>query len=574
MDSLLRTGSMTRFLIALLLASSSNFDTSAQQQIQPCDPPKVLNSLRSHIRPGSIPYDVSITPNGQLAFVHSTTAGGSRSTVFDLSTGNFVTEMSTPSFIWGYNSKSFAISDTRAVFIGSQGGNSISIKVYSISYSPLSISLLRSYTISGTALDPIGQAHDVKITPDGRRGVVVGARRILVFDLQNPTASSIWTFSGGEIASCSPLFFYTDPLGNTLGDVPINSVQVTNSRAVIQLNSRVSTCGDIPQPSVFIIDLAPTIPQLVLTDPLGPSLQVGTPCVPRWANDIAITPNGNFAVAGGSRSLALYDLTSNSRVALLSDTTTQSGHSGGLYKGFAPVTQPSPFGSNVRSLAITNNYLIAPSDLDGISVYSIGSLGMNRVQYTPFIGAHDIELNENMSRAVVRARSGIHTINLLATPAPTVTTVFTNGDPRGSLTQFTSRSVATALTSARALLIRTVPNTLSGTGSGIATIINTQTGTSPGFLASGKEFLFDDMNDRMVDVAANGNYGFIRAADSTNDLIGINICSGKSMGTFNLVGDCSGVDHMEITSNRVITVSGTGDFALVPLNLYVDIFSY
>jgi hypothetical protein len=101
-------------------------------------------------------------------------------------------------------------------------------------------------------------------------------------------------------------------------------------------------------------------------------------------------------------------------------------------------------------------------------------------------------------------------------------------------------------------------------------IINTNTATVT-HLAT---VLFDDGDDLLADITRAGSFVFVRGSDSDNDLLGFNACTGQSMGSFNLDGVCRGVDHIEATGSRVITISEATSGAPPGVGGYVDIFQY
>jgi hypothetical protein len=76
--------------------------------------------------------------------------------------------------------------------------------------------------------------------------------------------------------------------------------------------------------------------------------------------------------------------------------------------------------------------------------------------------------------------------------------------------------------------------------------------------------------ERLVDLRAVGSFAFVRASNvgAGPDFFGFDTCNGNSMGSFDLAGDCQGVDHLEATSSRVFTVSETATGG------QVDVFSY
>ena len=548
---------------SITLAASGLIGTILVQPLSAqtaCQPHKTLSSSAS-FTVNTKPEDLAVTPNGRFAIVRGN-GQGSRVLAFDLLSNVLVTISGTFSGlgVHAHDADVVEVTNTRAITIGSEivgvgtVENRTYVDIFALATSPsVSVSVLRSYTFTD-----FGEAHDIAITPDGTKAVVTGDRRIRVFDLLSPGASPLAVFN----VSGSPRWAFIDGNDVLWTDVPADSVQVTNDVAIVQYAQTVSACGSRPQPIVYLLDLN-DLSAVALTDDLGADLVAFDGCDGRWPHDLAISPDGSRAVAGGVKSLALYDLTSMTRIDWTGGES--GGRAGGLFQTISQTTAggfpPVNYGTVVDSVAISDSHVVAIADQGGAVIYEIGGGTLNPVQTIAHNGVHDVAILSNGSVAVAHTRNSTHLIDL-TTSTPLVTTLAdaAGSDARGSTNAFVSDSALLTVTPARCVTI----NTQAGGSTGSLQIVN----TSNGSVVAGPSISLNDSLDRLVDLRAVANFVFVRASDSSSDLFGFNTCTGASMGSFNLGGQCKGVDHLEATSTRVITTSesATGGF--------VNIFSF
>jgi hypothetical protein len=542
---------------------------TASSQIA-CPPNKTL-SLKGHFQVDTKPEDLMVTPDGRVAIVRGN-SDGERVLAFDLISGNNIT-------IGGafggqgahaHNADVVAVTNERAVAIGSVVGagsfneNKTHVEVFEIlATTPPQVNVKWSFTFTDN-----GQAHDVAITPDGTKAVVASAQRIRVFDLYAPTQASA-LLTEATVAG-APRWTFTDGVGTPWSDVSADSVEVNDGFAVVQFAySNNQLCpGSGPLPVVHIVDMNGISP---VADLIGNELASNPNLEPVrcniWPHDLAITPNGDIAVAGGIQYVAHYDINSQFRDYLGTGVTGE--RAGGLFQTTSQPTAGSPtivYGSCVDSIAMNDSWLVTGADFGGVDVYDVG--GMNLLGSIQENGMHDVAILPGGDKAVVHTRQNTHVITLQY-PAPTVVSHAdpSNFDPRGSSQAFVSDSVAIRGGTAPRCVSITSSTTASGVMKGSVSIIN----TSSGALVATRSVDFDSAGDRLVDLVLVGNYAFIRASDSENDLVSINTCTGTKMQSINLSGQCRGVDHLEATNSRVITISQNPPG--VPGG-FVDIFSY
>ena len=505
-----------------------------------------------------------MTPDGKVAIVRGNQEGD-RLFAFNLLAGTMISISNNPQTQGADNfiADSVKVTNTRAIVVGSSffspTDSRTFVDILAIDTGVPSVAALQHYEFVD-----LGTVNDVAITPNGQKAVVTGDQRIRVFDLNNPLPTPYQS----HVVEGGPWWTFTDASLVDWTDITADSVEVTNERAIVQF-AKMPPAND-----PFCPKLRPIVHILNLTSPQGalathdffPDLS----CTDRWPHDLAIDADYGLGIAVGVESLALYDIQGQFLwPPVLSNQSTPIGHGGSLFKTALQVSASFPIQhrSTVDSVVISPYWgdaiVIFPTQ---ITVYDISSFTLNPILAVSLNEhAHDVALSGNGTKAGIRMENSCVVMNLVPRP-PTSFTVPSSGQPFGSPHAFVADSVALSDSPPRAVFIA---NSVSLTGFGRLQVINSINGTSIGTVS----VALDSATDRLVDVAVKGRYAFVRGSNSQKDFIAVDTCDATLLATFDLDGECMGLDHLEIAGNRVITVSENLSGGGITRG-FVDIFSF
>lgn len=258
-----------------------------------------------------------MTPNGRLAIVRGHAPGNDRIdgiTVVDTSTGNKLPlQGSHPNTgLGGYRNPSDFVQATnsRAILIGGRDTDTIpgedttyvDVLAFDMATTPPTVTCISHHELGGPS-QPAGRVSDVEITPDETFAIVNSRNWIHVVRLSDGSiAQGFYLYAAPYAGYCEPGF-------------QADSVATTDTTAVVT-TTRLETSGAVTKSRVwvYLIDLSeaqdPAVQfehNLSYSDTFDP--------VDYDPHDLAITPNGQFAVVAASEVVGVYDLTSKTFLA-------------------------------------------------------------------------------------------------------------------------------------------------------------------------------------------------------------------------------------------------------------------
>jgi len=344
--------------------------------------------------------DVALTPDGRLAVLRMTSAN-TIAVVRSLDTGAEVARYQTNATIGsGPSSDSVAVTDTRAVVVGSD------VQVLDLSV-PGTARLAEHF--------PGEFSHDVAIDPLGRFACVRGGAAVQVIDL----------------ATGALLLDAASP--NVLGTNAVDSIAVTADHAVA-LEERNG------QTTVLIIELAPALggPPRVVYQSVPSERLSGDP------HDLAASPDGQWCAVRSDGEVALYRL---------------DGTNTGLVWKQAPGQFVAPFAdSAMDSILMTDAWILTwgrSASPVGWAVLEAYNLVGARAGQLQFGDPHDLELTRDGARLVTRTSQRLGVLDL-STLAVGGTLALGEVDVASIVTGFGAGldSIATTDTHAAAMFVR------------------------------------------------------------------------------------------------------------------------
>lgn len=328
--------------------------------------------------------DAEITHDGKYAIVREN-LNLTQFRVYDLATGALLGTPACQGILSGTSQDAIALSDTRAVLLGS------CCVVLDLTALP-AISVLASH--------PVGAfPRDVVVTPDGAFAAVRGGSGgsgggLFVLDL---ASGAIVANAAGEPTDANPGFYSFD----------VDSVVANDDYAVF-----LSVVGSptAPRARVTIFDLHPAgggAPVVALeTTTSGAALDlIGAP------HDVALSPDGSFAAVRAESSVALFDLSGA--------TPTMAWHHR-LWE------DAGPFDNNpMDSIEVSDTRIATISLWTGgpegtqLDVFDVaGKAWHGTMAGRP----HDLALTPSGERVVVRTAQGVHLFDVDALPLGNVLT--------------------------------------------------------------------------------------------------------------------------------------------------------
>lgn len=311
--------------------------------------------------------DVEITPDGRFAVARDNTAL-TTARVYDLENpGPPVTFMTGVGLPGGPCQDGVAVTNERAVVIGSQ--------VYIIDLTQAGFSLLLNQNIGQ---DP----RDVVVTPDGTKAVVRGG---------DGATGGTYIF---DLASATQLAFQPGDIGNffsPLHDWSVDTVVADDQHAV---SLSIVPPFTSPTTRITIWDLQPAgggAPVIAFETGPGTDLE-GAP------HDLAMAPDGQTVAVRSVNQIARLNL-------------AQAGS--GIQWVREPFGGAGPFsGSVIDSIEVTNDAVVTISRTSGAS--SVAQVDLFDDQGNPSVGViqnpgdpHDLAVTPDGTQAVVRTSTGV-----------------------------------------------------------------------------------------------------------------------------------------------------------------------
>ncbi|HVS18046.1 MAG TPA: hypothetical protein VMT18_05555, partial [Planctomycetota bacterium] len=364
--------------------------------------------------------DAEITHDGKYAIVRENKLA-TEFRIYDLSTGALVGSPVCPSGTSGASQDAIALSDTRAVLLGSCA---------------VILDLTALPTIQVVASYPLGLfARDVVITPDGTIAAVRGGSGpnggLFLFDT-----------AGGALLAKAP-GQPTDPNSGSYS-FDVDSV-VANDDYALFLSLTGTTAA--PRARVTIFDLHPAAggaPAVAFeTQISGPQMDlVGAP------HDVALSPDRSFAAVRAESSVALFDLSGA--------TPTMAWHRR-LWEDAGPF-ENNPMDSIEVSDERIATISLWPAGLDGTQVDVFDKAG-NGCHDLISGRPHDLTLTPSGERLVGRTAAGVYLYAVDALPAGNVLTPLDTHFAPSTHSSFTAGLDSVLATEARAVTMSRVLET-------------------------------------------------------------------------------------------------------------------
>ncbi len=380
--------------------------------------------------------DCDLTPNSRFGVARGMYVPNSSDaiSVWDMATGTKLA-IQNPGLgfgrgAWSFPSDMIALTNTRAFVIGSRDAyppfgpllhESTQVDVIDLRVSPPQCIESHFLNLSITQGVSAGEANDIAITPNGDLAVLSHRNWIHVFD----TAT-------GDIKAQINTFM---AIGTNSPDECVDSVEVTNDRAIVIVDRQHQSNPVRVSTWAFVVDLTLTPPALT---PGSPVL-VGTLDGLFEAHDVKITPDGTLAVVTSDHAVGLIDMitggfpTANpaDSYAVFSDhfrTYREQVDSVEVTNDRAVV-----IGNRMNLTQGTENWVVQVFELDPNSVPALRLLQQydDPVVPPPHINRpHDLEINSDGTKAVIKTSRENLVITDLQNPTPTTLWVSpSNGDP-------------------------------------------------------------------------------------------------------------------------------------------------